>query len=260
MTWQDAFTLYATHLRAARRSSGTIRLHRHYLRRLADRARSPWTVTTNDLRRFLDVPGWAPETQKSARAAVVAFYRWALAEGHIDVDPTAALSPVTVPAGVPRPAPETALRRALATADTRERTMLLLAAYAGLRCAEIAQVHHDDLTEGMLYVTGKGGKVRIVPVEHPELVAAFARAKGYLFPGRVDGHLSPGYVTKLLSEVLPDGWTGHALRHRFATRSYARNSDPFALGKVLGHSRPETTLRYVQVPHESLLRVVRGAA
>jgi integrase/recombinase XerC len=260
MTWDNAIAEYTTAMRAARRSPGTVRLHRHYLRRLAGQVGSPWTVTTPQLRTYLDVSHWSAETQKSARASVVAFYRWAHAAGHVDEDPAAALAPITVPAGVPRPAPETALRKALARADHRERVMLLLAAYAGLRCAEIAQVHTDDLTEGLLYVTGKGGKTRIVPLEHPELLAAFARAAGYLFPGKVDGHLSPGYVTKLLSEVLPDGWTGHTLRHRFATRSYARNSDAFALGKVLGHSRPETTLRYVQVPTEALMRVVRGAA
>ena len=258
--WTEAIAEYSTEQRAARRSSGTIKLHRHYLNRLAAQHAHPWTVTTAHLRAFLAVPTWSAETQKSARAAVAGFYRWAEREGYVDVDPSARLSAVTVPTGVARPVPEPVLRRALGLGDARERLMILIAAYAGLRCAEIARLHHDDLDGQILYVTGKGGKTRIVPVEHPEILGAFARADGYLFPGRIDGHLSAGYVSKLFGEALPDGWTGHKLRHRFATRSNAVNPDLLALGKVLGHSRPETTQRYVQVSQEALLRVVRGAA
>lgn len=259
-TWTAALSAYTTALRAARRAPGTVRLHRHYLSNLALGHPCPCEVTTADLRRFLARPGWSAETQKSARTAVVGFYRWAHAEGLVDADPAARLASVSVPAGVPRPAPDAVLRSALALAEPRERLMVLLAAYAGLRCCEIARVHRDDLSAGLLWVHGKGGKVRVVPVEHPELVAAFARAEGFLFPGQRDGHLAAGTVTKLLSALLPDGWTGHTLRHRFATRSYAVHSDLLALGRVLGHSRPETTQRYVMLSNDALLRVVRGAA
>lgn len=261
-SWTQAIGEYTTALAAARRSPGTVRLHRHYLRQLAAGHRSPWTVTTGQLRTFLAAHrdgGWSAETQKSARGAFVGFYRWAHGEGHIEADPTAGLKSITVPVGVPRPAPEAVLKRALAIADSRERLMLLLAAYAGLRCSEIARVHAEDLDDGILYVIGKGEKERIIPVEHPEILAAFGRGDGYLFPGP-KGHLTAGTVTKLLSNVLEGDWTGHKLRHRFATRSHEHNPDLLALGRVMGHSRPETTLRYVQLSRASLFAVVRGAA
>ncbi|MBK5250822.1 MAG: tyrosine-type recombinase/integrase [Actinomycetales bacterium] len=260
MPWPCAITEYATSLRAARRSPGTVRLQVHYLHRLAGATASPWGVTTADLRRALDVPLWSAETRKSARSAYVGFYRWGTAEGMIDPDPAERLAAISVPPGKPRPAPERVLEKALMVAGPRERVMLLLAAYAGLRCAEIAAVHHRDLVDGILYVVGKGGKTRVVPVEHPELIAAIARTDGWMFPSPRGGHLTPGCVTKLLSGILPGHWTGHTLRHRFATRSYAANADVFALGQVLGHSRPETTMRYVLLPPEALWRVVRGAA
>lgn len=261
MTWDEAISEYTTALRAARRAPGTVRLHRHYLRGLARQAPGgPWSVTTGHLRRALAVPRWSAETQKSARATFAGFYRWAHLAGYIETDPAVTLAPITVPPAQPRPAPESVLVRALAVADARERLMLLLAAYAGLRCAEIAQVHSRDLVGGLLYVHGKGGKTRVVPVEHPELVEAFAHADGYLFPSPAGGHLTPGHVTKLLSRVLPDGWTGHTLRHRFATRSYAGTRDLLAVGAVLGHSRPETTQRYVLMPADALAAVVRAAA
>jgi len=42
--------------------------------------------------------------------------------------------------------------------------------------------------------------------------------------------------------------------------TYAANADVFALGQVLGHSRPETTQRYVRLPSDALLAGVRAAA
>ncbi|MEE6295227.1 tyrosine-type recombinase/integrase [Georgenia wangjunii] len=259
-TWTDATAEYTTMLRAAGRSPGTIRLHRHYLHHLTGHARSPWRATPVQLRTALATHRWGPETRKSARAVYVSFYRWAHTEGYTPANPAANLPAITVPVGRPRPAPEKVLARALAGADQRTRTMLLLAAYAGLRCAEISRARSSDLVEGLLHVTGKGGKARVVPIVHPELVETFARADGWLFPGRIDGHLSPSTVTHILSAALPDGWTGHTLRHRMATRAYAGTRDLLAVGELLGHSRPETTKRYVQMPMDALLAAINAAA
>ena len=38
------------------------------------------------------------------------------------------------------------------------------------------------------------------------------------------GHLSAGRVGELVSELLPDGWTTHTLRHRFASAAYPGRS------------------------------------
>lgn len=261
MTWQTALDEWASALRAAGRSEGTIRLYRHYLHLVADRfPAGPWRVGTADLLAVLGRRGWSPETRKSARAAVCGFYRWAHGMGYLARDPSQLLPPVSTPPGLPRPIPERVLAKALAGASGRERLMMLLAAYAGLRCAEIAQVHREDLVEGVLVVHGKGGKVRRVPVRRPELLAALGRCEGWLFPNGLGGHLTPGHVSKLLSDALPPGWTGHTLRHRMATAGYAATRDLLAVGRVLGHSRPETTQRYVLLPEDALTAVVDGAA
>lgn len=260
--WQGAVAEWVTAMRAAGRSEGTIRLYRHYMRQVSTRyPAGPWRLGTADLQAVLARRGWSAETRKSARAAIARFYRWGHGMGYVAHDPALLLDPVTVPAGVPRPMPDPLLERTLLTLGGRERIMALLAAYAGLRCAEIAQVGRDDLVAGVLYVHGKGGKTRRVPIEHPELLAAFERAEdGWLFPNGLGGHLTPGRVSRLLSDVLPDGWTAHTLRHRMATAGYAATRDLLAVGRVLGHSRPETTQRYVLMPDDALLAVVRGAA
>lgn len=257
--WNDALNLYAISRRAGGLSPGTIRLHRHYLRQLAGRHSSPWSVTTAQLLDALSVEHWKPETRKSARAAVRSFYRWAHNAGHIEHDPAAGLPPVKVPPGVPRPAPEQVLLDALRTAQPRVRLMIALAAYAGLRAAEIARVHSDDVVDGQLYVVGKGGRGRVVPLT-AQLGESLSRFDGYVFPNRLGSHVSAGHVSKLVSQALPAGWTAHTLRHRLATRAYAGTRDLLAVGALLGHSRPETTQRYVAMPADALRAAIAAAA
>lgn len=256
--WQEAIAHYVTSMQAAGRSPGTIRVHRHYLTHLRKHVKRPFTASSEAIERALAVPSWSQETRKSARSVFVGFYKWAARSGRIEVNPTRDLPAVSVPPGVARPAPEAVLERALRVADGRERIMILLAAKAGMRCAEIARAHKDDLVGQILYVYGKGGKTRRVPIISPALLAAFARADGYLFPGP-NGHLTPGHVSKLINAVLPEGWTAHTLRHRFATCAYAGTLDLLAVQDLLGHSRPETTRRYVVTPPDSLFAAVLAA-
>ena len=48
----------------------------------------------------------------------------------------------------------------------------------------------------------------------------------------------------------------HALRHRFATRAYELDHDVFAVQRLLGHARPETTQRYVATTEDRLRSTV----
>lgn len=250
---------YQTAQQAAGRSAGTIRLHRYRLLDLAERFRSPAAVTTDQLVQLLAHDGWAPETRKSVRAAYRAFYRWAYQSGRLEADPTEGLPSVRVPPAVARPAPEHVVHVGQA-GDDRTRFMVQLAAYAGLRAGEIARVHGRDLVGDLLHVLGKGGKRRVIPVVHPELLERLAQLEGWAFPNGRGSHLSPGRVTRLVSSALPGGWTAHTLRHRMGTAAYAGTRDLLAVGALLGHSRPETTQRYVQLPQDALRAAVRAAA
>nr|DAL28232.1 MAG TPA_asm: SITE SPECIFIC RECOMBINASE XERD [Caudoviricetes sp.] len=259
-TWTIARRDYRVALRAAGRSDGTIRLHMHYLDTLARQVRDPWRARPDDLVTVLAHPAWSPETRKSCRSVLASFYRWAYGSHRVTVNPAAELPTVRVPAGKARPTPEAVYRRALALADPRGRLMLKAAALCGLRACEIARVHTRALEGDMLRVVGKGAKVRLVPVLDDELLHAIERAGGWLFPGRIEGHLSPGTVSRLLGELLPEGWTGHTLRHRYGTRAYAGTRDLLAVGELLGHARPETTRRYVELPGDAVRAAARAAA
>lgn len=258
--WAQALTLYYDAMRAEGKAPSTIRLYRYRLLDLAELYADPWQVTTTDLRAYLAREDWHPETRKSVRNSVRSFYSWAHDAGLIPADPSASLKAIRVPAGVPRPAPEGVLQAALAAAPPRERLMIALGAFAGLRASEIARVHREHLVGDLLRVRGKGGKTREVPLPAglAESLAAWLAASpgGYAFPNAWGEAMTAGHVSKLVSRALPDEWTAHPLRHRYATTAYAGCRDLLAVGALLGHSRPETTQRYTRMPDDALRAAV----
>ncbi|WP_202627599.1 tyrosine-type recombinase/integrase [Cellulomonas sp. APG4] len=271
--WNTAITNYCTSLTAAGRRPATVTLYRHYLRQAAQRLDSgPWDVTTGDLELLLATLDRTPRAtrrggpeqslaaKKSMRTAIAGFYRWAHRNGHVDVDPTVRLPTVRVPRGRPRPAPESVVAQSLHASDERVRLMVALAVFAGLRAGEISRVSSWDLDGDRLTVHGKGGKDRQVPIGPPELLEAIANADGWLFPNGRGGHLSPNHVSKLMARAMPDGWTAHTLRHRFGTVAYAGTRDLLAVMELLGHSSPDTTRIYVQLPDQHLRNAVAAAA
>lgn len=293
--WVVAIAAFKYYLRSAERSAGTIRLRIYYVSRFAvdvtredpyhcDPFAGPDTgVGVDQLAGWLANSGWQPETRKSARASVVAFYRWAGKSGRLKApNPAAELDSIPVPRALPRPTPDIILVDALLSANDHDRLILKLAGYAGLRRAEVAKVHPDDFDweAGKLLVRGKGGRQRWVPV-HPELAvdvqAELARrASGktgsgwryyvdgitpadFLFPGR-DGHVQPDAIGKVLTRLLAGHWTGHTLRHRFATVALRVSKDLRAVQELLGHSKPETTARYTEVSEDAKRTAVLGVA
>ncbi|WP_281347460.1 tyrosine-type recombinase/integrase [Kocuria coralli] len=166
---------------------------------------------------------------------------------------------VPIPRPTPRPTPIQTLLAALKRArDDRDRLMLLLASYAGLRRTEIAQVHADHIENGFLTVQGKGGQQRIVPI-HPVLASLLEMIKrrgGWAFPGRFTGHCHPDFIGRRLSRLLGPGWTGHTLRHFFASHTYWNSRDLRSVQELLGHASIATTQIYVGADRQALINVV----
>lgn len=257
--WREAVDAFALYLRASSRPETTVRLRAQHLHQLAQVHPDPWGVTADDLTEWMSAHGWAPNTAHSVRSSLRVFYAWARKSGRIAVDPALDLPTVRRPDPNPHPLPEDALRRVLERATERERLILLLAVSCGLRRAEIAALHHDDLIgrpgAWSLAILGKGRKRRTVPIDDDLAEAIRVRSRGYIFPGRVDGHLSPDWVGVMIARMLPEGWTLHAGRHRYATDLMDEERDITVVQRALGHSSPETTLRYVAMPDDA----ARGA-
>lgn len=263
VTWSDLIGAYDAHLAAGNRSTGTRELRRYHLRALADHVADPRAVTIEDVEDWLADPAWSQNTRRSHRTTVVGFFRWCRAVGVREDDPTALLLTIPGVIGKPRPCPEQALRRALMAADERARLMLALGAGLGLRRAEIAAVrgeHVEDTLDGpVLRVIGKGGRERILPIDD-DLAARLREHEGWCFPSPDGGHLTPAHVGKIVSRLLPDGWTTHTLRHRFASAAYRADRDLRAVQELLGHASVATTQIYTAIPDDARRRARMAAA
>jgi integrase/recombinase XerC len=264
--WQGALDAYLAWQRAAGRPESTVYQRSYALRRFAvETGSDPFAVTLDTLVGYLGSHRWAKATQHAQRSSLRGFYEWATFTGRIPANPAERLPAVSPPQGRPRPASEEALVEALGNADERVTLMLQLAGGVGLRCVEVARVHSDDLVQDLdgwsLRVTGKGGRVRVVPLTRRLALTLRAQPAGFVFPGQDGGHLSPAYVSKVMSRVLPAGTTAHMLRHRFASRAYVGSGrDIRAVQELLGHASVATTQIYTKVPDGALRAGVEAAA
>ena len=136
--WPLWIAEWVVYLQAAGRSTGTVRLRRYWVTRLAESAAvGPGVLDGDDVAAWLATGEWSANTRCSARASVRAFFGWVRESGRRSDDPTAALLTIAPTPGRPRPCPESALLVAVRRAGDRERLMLALGACAGLRRAEI---------------------------------------------------------------------------------------------------------------------------
>jgi len=157
------------------------------------------------------------------------------------------------PRGVPRPLTRLQVSDALAAACGNSRAFVLLAAYAGLRVHEIAQLRGEDVTVTSIRVVGKGGRDDPVPT-HP-LIWAEAQTRprvGWWFPSHSrTGHLKPDSVSTSVRRLLTSiGCDGHAhqLRHSYGTEILKAAGGNVRVAQVcLRHASLASTMIYTEV-------------
>ncbi|EFG75323.1 site-specific recombinase, phage integrase family [Mycobacterium parascrofulaceum ATCC BAA-614] len=265
--WEAAISGWMIWLRIAGKREGTIELRRDHLRSIARRSRTsgPAEITLSTLVLLCSERKWSNDHRKSVRTSLISFYDWAIDADLVSMNPAAKLPRVKPDLPAPRPAPDDVWEELLAAAQPRERLMARLAGEAGLRRAEVALVHSDDLIRDLhgwsLIVHGKGGKQRVAPLNDglTAELRAFCTSHGYLFPGQVDGHISAEWVGTVISRLMPPGWSMHKLRHRFATLGYSGTGNLRAVQEALGHASVATTQRYTAVSTREVRSVADAA-
>ena len=150
----------------------------------------------------------------------------------------------------------------------RDRAVLALLYGCGLRISEALSLTGADVPLGeAVRITGKGAKVRIVPVlaEVREAVEAYVAvtpfplaAEAPLFRAKRGGPLPPRRVQELMARLrrrlgLSERATPHALRHSFATHLLGAGADLRSIQDLLGHASLSTTQRYAAVDAAGLL-------
>lgn len=255
--WDEAIRGWLAVLRLSGLAPTTLKLRRDHVRSIARRSKTthPAGLTRAHLQIICSEQPWSVEHRKAMRTSLNSFGQWALVHGLVDDNVALCLPKVRAPLPRPRPTPDHIWDELLATARPRERLIALLAGEAGLRRAEIAVVHCDDIYHDgqgwALIVHGKGGRQRVVPLTD-RLAAEIrtycgVRRNCHLFPGTTDGHLSAHYIGELIADLMPPGWSIHKLRHRAATRGFAGSGNLRAVQEFLGHASVATTERYVAV-------------
>lgn len=128
----------------------------------------------------------------------------------------------------------------------------------------MVKVHSNDVLGApgrySLLVHGKGRKQRTVPISDG-LAQIILDAEGYLIPGRIDGHMSAAYASKLISRAMQGEGTAHPLRHLAATEWLrVDGSNLRIVQELLGHSSVATTQIYTQIMDDEKRDIVKRRA
>jgi integrase/recombinase XerD len=204
-------------------------------------------VTAPALRALSDERRHAAGTRREYFKSARTFCRWAVENGHLTADPLKRASLPAAPAPRPKPVTGAELTRLLDGTTSTVRPWFVLAAYAGLRASEIAELRVEDLKvagdgTATLEVYGKGGQLEPVPAR-PEVVALFAgRKHGRLFQtgGR---NISARACEEMIRLGVPGGI--HRLRHTFGTAVYRQTNDVMQAKTALRHRSIGSTMHYV---------------
>jgi integrase/recombinase XerD len=209
------------------------------------------------------------------------YFRWALREGRISQDPTLRLSAAKQALRVPKVLGEVQVDALLNAPpdDTplglRDRAMLELLYASGLRVSELVDLPSVgiNLRDGVVRVTGKGDKERLVPMgmaardavqtylREARSVLLGARQSNALFVTVQGAAMSRQMFWRLIKRYavqagIQVALSPHTLRHAFATHLLNHGADLRAVQLLLGHADLSTTQIYTHVARERLKAVV----
>lgn len=223
-------------------------------------------------------------------SALRSFYRFAQTRGYLGENPTVLVRSPRLPRRLPRPLTQGQAQAVLEgpegqarspALDCRNRAIIETLYATGVRASELVGLDRRDLDldRGLLKVTGKGNKTRLVPVGSK----AIGALRRYLCDGRpqhvrpspaadrdalfltVRGHrLSRRDVHRIvrrecagLETERPVG--PHTWRHSYATHLLERGADLRSVQELLGHASLRSTQVYTKVTAERLREVYERA-
>jgi integrase/recombinase XerD len=214
--------------------------------------------------------------------ALRGLFRHLRLERHIAADPTAELQLPRLSRRLPQFLDVDEVDRLLAAPDlttprgARDAVMIDTLYATGLRVTELVKLRRADVNtaEGLLVVTGKGSKQRVVPlgdVVHQRMLRYLDETRPHFDRGRDAEALflthrgrpmtRQNFWKLLLAHARKAGITKpispHKLRHSFATHLLERGADLRAVQAMLGHADVGTTQIYTHVSNVRLREVLR---
>ena len=228
----------------------------------------------------LRFPQSKPRSISRLIASLRRFYRFALRESLVGVDPTIRIETPKLPRSLPKSLSEDDVERLIEAPDTntdlglRDRAMLETLYATGLRVSELVglQVIELSLSDGVVRVTGKGSKTRLVPLGEQAvewLMRYLAEGRPAILQQRLSDHL---FVTQRGDGMTRQAFwylikryaahagitaslSPHVLRHAFATHLLNHGADLRVVQMLLGHADISTTQIYTHVARERLKKL-----
>ena len=207
-------------------------------------------------------------------------YRFLLRDKKIKIDPTLNIQTPKIPKSLPKSLSEEEVEALIAAPDIqhpvgiRDRAMLEILYACGLRVTELVGLLVTEIIiqDGVIRVTGKGQKTRLVPMgeesvdwvkryltdSRPKILLKrtskylFVTNRGELMTRQTFWHLIKKYTVQagINKTISP-----HVLRHAFATHLINHGADLRVVQMLLGHSDISTTQIYTHVARERLKKL-----
>jgi integrase/recombinase XerD len=244
-----------------------------------ERAKDVYAVEADDLNAYFAArhPSTKAASANRRLAVLKRFYQLALRQHKIQADPCLRMKSAKQAPRFPKTLTEAQVEALLAAPDIgtslglRDRTMLELMYASGLRVSELVLLKSIEvgMNEGVLRITGKGNKTRLVPfgAEARIWIERYLKeARPAILNGQIDDALfvtaRGGAMTRqmfwtlikkhALKANINAPLSPHTLRHAFATHLLNHGADLRVVQLLLGHSDISTTQIYTHVARERL--------
>lgn len=281
--WLERFFNHLIHERNL--SPHTVKAYRHDLERLVEFCDagniSEWrALNGHQVRGFVSSgqrSGLGGRSLRRRLSAVRAFYNYLLREAVLANNPALGILAPKSGRRLPASLDVDQMARLLDIKTTeglacRDRALLELCYSSGLRLAELIglDVRDIDLSDATVRITGKGNKVRVVPVGRyacsalrdwlKERIKYTSEDEPAMFVGRYGKRLTARAVQLRVRE-----WSRrqgmdtpvhpHQLRHSFASHLLESSGDLRAVQELLGHADISTTQIYTHLDFQHLAKV-----
>lgn len=282
MNWENALDDFERALQQAGKSQHTRMAYRRDLSTLPRYSDTPTLTTTAQLEEALmelKISGQSERSLARTLSAWRQFFDYLIKLGLISGTPCTGLK---APRAAKRLPKTLTVDEAVAMLDTppldgddtlrlRDKAMFELLYSSGLRLSELTALDITDIdhAEALVTVTGKGNKMRVVPLGKQALAAlsswlqqrpGLARDTEALFVSQRGGRLTGRQVEKRLEQWAQRAGVGqrvhpHRLRHAFASHLLQSSGDLRAIQELLGHSSLASTQVYTSLDYQHLAQV-----
>ncbi len=223
--------------------------------------------------------GLSPRSTARSISALKRFYQHLIRDKQLRISPMETISRPKAGQSLPKTLSEADVEALLNAPNVeepmglRDRAMLELLYATGLRVSELIglRMEHMNQNQAVVFVKGKGGKERLVPMgeealdwlarylkfSRPALVKhatdfVFVSKRGVGMTRQTFWHRIKHYA--MLANIKSD-LSPHTLRHAFATHLLNHGADLRVVQMMLGHSDLSTTQIYTHVANERLKSV-----